>query len=871
MEMTKNKYLRIASIILFLCFMIFQTTTSMSQTSWSSQKLYKDWYLKQIIPQKELSFQLLDSANQLKGKGWLLISKMPMMVHDVLMTHNIIEQPWLPGKAEACKWVAETDWVYATRFLAEQGKIAFLHFEGLDTNVDIYLNGKWIGSNSNMHLPIRIEVTKLLKQDNSLVIHFHSVFRKVGEKYEVIREFRGNEVRRSTHNYDNYLGANPYFSRVGVFKEIYLETTGGNELTEVLVDASVNKELTEGNVNVKIDGTSKFKNASLQVTVTDADKKTVSRQLEPLSVYKGLFQSQINLSVPNPTLWWPRGYGKQPLYEVEVSLLSDNQIIQTVKRKVGFRKISQNGHLHFVVNNKPIMLLGANFVTPHWHTAVWDQERVEELFRMSENANFNTLRTWADVEAPHESFYQMADSLGFLIYNDIPQLYQDWQLPNQTPSEKTRQRILTETTYWVKKLKHHPSILLWCGGNEEPLWNDPKFNGFENRGPWAFEAISKEVGQICQSLDSARYYTPTSPFNTTEPNDPASETHGYTHLWFMPGYDYINFASEDTRIAAPTIHSLKKMIAPEDWWPKNYIPQITAENRVPFPKTWLKYAGEGSSFRKTGPIEQFYDPTDAESVVQRMGMAESLYYQQTIDRQRRGRPADDTTGVRRCGGYLAWKLNDSWPQIYSAKIDYFMEPYHAYYAIKRAFEPIKLSFEIGNYCWLWAINDSPNPVEGTVNIQLFHLDRNKVHQEITRKVMIPSGESKMVVRLDEAGIGLFRREHILSASLSNAAAEIIARTTSLTDIERHIAFPDAKLNVKVIKGALEITTDKFAHTVTLEGDENGEQLGWFFEDNYFDIMPGETKVVKILGKHSKGTITVKPWYSTTPTKVGWVR
>lgn len=856
----------IYSLILFIL-----TSFPGFSASWKSQQLDHGWKLRQIAALDRLPAYVLKDCEKMAGNDWLSISTMPAMVHDILIDHKIIEEPWLPNNAEACKWVAESDWLYAVNFKAEQTPSTFLSFLGLDTNVDIYLNGRLIGSNSNMHLPVRIDVTNQLKPTNSLVIHFHSVFKRMGEKVQIVNEFRGNEVRRSTHNYDNYLGANPYLSRVGVYDGIFLESTGGNELTEVVIGASLNSGLTEGSVQVELAGKIWMKNCSVQITVYDPKKQIVAQESRSVVAEEGEFNLRSNLSVPNPALWWPRGQGNQPLYQVGVALMAGNQQLQVVKKKVGFREITQNGHLHFVINHKPVMLYGANFVTPHWHTAVWDQQRVEELFRMSENANFNTLRTWADVEAPRDAFYQMADSLGFLIWNDFPQLYQSWQMPNVVPSEKSHQRILKETAYWVKKLKHHPSIFIWCGGNEEPLWNDPKFNGFDDRGPWAFEAISAEVGEICRELDSSRCYIPTSPYNTTEYNDPASETHGYTHLWFIPGYDYINFASEDTRIAAPTVSSLRKMIAPEDLWPENYNPAITHENRIPFPRTWLKYAGENSSFRKTGPIEQFYDPTDLESVVQRMGMAESVYYQQTIERQRRGRPADDVTGTRRCGGYLVWKLNDSWPQIYSAKIDYFMEPYHAYYAIRRALEPVKLTFEIGNYIWLWAINDTPTPLEGTVTIQLFHLDRNQVHQEITHKVNLLPGESKVIVRLDQDGIDIFRREHILSAILTKPDGEILTRTTSLIDIERRISFPDAKLNLQVKDGLLLITTDKFAHTVVLEGDANGDKLGWFFDDNYFDVMPGETKIVRILGRHTSGIISVKPWYSSQGAKISYIR
>ena len=204
-------------------------------------------------------------------------------------------------------------------------------------------------------------------------------------------------------------------------------------------------------------------------------------------------------------------------------------------------------------------------------------------------------------------------------------------------------------------------------------------------------------------------------------------------------------------------------------------------------------------------------------------------------------------------------------------MDYFLEPYHAYYTLRRAFAPVLLSFDIGTYIHLWAVNDTRETVSGTVRIQLFHLDRNAVRKEIVREVKVTPGTSAVVVRLDEAGIGAFRREHILFATLTDASGKVIARTTTLADIERRVAFPPAQLEVKVKDGALAITTDKFARSVTLNGDANGDELGWFFEDNYFDLMPGEVKTVKILGGHAKGRITVKPWYSPHTTIVDWKR
>jgi hypothetical protein len=158
-----------------------------------------------------------------------------------------------------------------------------------------------------------------------------------------------------------------------------------------------------------------------------------------------------------------------------------------------------------------------------------------------------------------------------------------------------------------------------------------------------------------------------------------------------------------------------------------------------------------------------------------------------------------------------------------------------------------------------------------VRIQLFHLDRNTVSKEVARDVLVEPGKSVVVVRLDEAGIAAFRREHVLFATLTGAGGRVIARASTLTDIERRVAFPEAKLTVKLIDGALAVTTDKFARTVTLEGDADGDPSGWFFEDNYFDLLPGEVKTVRVLGGRQQGRITVRPWYSPHAATVPWQR
>ena len=218
-----------------------------------------------------------------------------------------------------------------------------------------------------------------------------------------------------------------------------------------------------------------------------------------------------------------------------------------------------------------------------------------------------------------------------------------------------------------------------------------------------------------------------------------------------------------------------------------------------------------------------------------------------------------------------WKYNDSWPRVYSGKVDYFLEPYHAYYALRREYAPLMLSFDIDTYIYLWAVNDTRISVTGTAKIQLYHLERNEFRKEIVRDVTVAPGRSAVIVRLDQAGIRAFRKKHILFATLTDTSGHVLARANAFADIERRLTFPAAKLAVKVEKDHLVITTDKFARSIQLQGNANGDPFGWFFEDHYFDLFPGETKVVRILGKHPSGRISARPSYSSHTTTVDWKR
>ena len=408
----------------------------------------------------------------------------------------------------------------------------------------------------------------------------------------------------------------------------------------------------------------------------------------------------------------------------------------------------------------------------------------------------------------------------------------------------------------VKRLKHHPSILLWCGGNEMYWSRDMQY-----KGEYCFgEKIFCEVfPNVCRKLDLGRYYHRTSPFGGDFSNDPkGGDTHGYTHLWFVPGRDYPVFLSENCRVSAPELKTMKKMMKPEELWPAGYQNVSTKRKPLAWPDTWnLHNTNDGAV--KLGPVEHYYDAENAEELIYRIGMAHSEYIRREVERFRRGRSEADADKTRKTKGHLLWKFNNNSNIISYGVVDYFNEPMRAYYALKRAYEPFQISFSIGNHITLWAVNDTPEKKEGIVRAQLFSPGKNQVEDELEIPFSCCPDESVLIGDLD--AFGQFKKDCVLAAFAEDDRGNVMAESMDLVEMERRITFPGSgKLSCISEAGILVLKTDTFARCVELRGGEDGEEFGWIFEDNYFDLLPGVEKRIAVYGKHERGAVQIKPYY-----------
>ena len=153
-------------------------------------------------------------------------------------------------------------------------------------------------------------------------------------------------------------------------------------MSEIVAGTSINESFTEGTVTLDVSGRSRFKGIKTEVRLIGPDGRIEISSTNTSEVINGSFNFQSVLTIQDPDLWWPRGYGDQKLYKIEIDLLVNGIVHQKEYRTIGFRKITFPENLHFIVNGVPVFLRGGAWATPDLLSDVWDQEREEMLFSM---------------------------------------------------------------------------------------------------------------------------------------------------------------------------------------------------------------------------------------------------------------------------------------------------------------------------------------------------------------------------------------------------------------------------------------------------------------------------------------------------------
>lgn len=796
-----------------------------------------------------------------------------LQVQEVLLREGRIDREVLTGHTESCSWMAEKDWIYRCSFAALPGEgRTLLRFGGVDTAADVFLNGEHLAFHDDQFLPLQLDVTEKLREQNEVYVYFHSPLRVVRERLEALPEaVRGrmdpvSVLRKSSLDFGDFGGVK--LTTVGLFEDVALIRADRCLIEWTDVETTFNDRYDRAEIRLRTWVSGEAADVEMRCLLYGPDGQEAVRGAASFSGGA----AETLLTVSSPRLWWPKNYGDQPLYRLCVSLYAGDRLLDREEKTLGLRNLQISGDMRFRVNGKEIKLWGGNMVPMDGFTHRWNPQRSAQILALLENSNMNCLRIWGGGCPYGESFFEECDRAGIMIYHDF---YLNWAYYPET--EAYRRLYRREAEYHVRRLKHHACILLWSGGNETYMHNEE--NAYE-QPDMGYRPFKEDFAAVCRRLDPGRLYLTSSPCGGNYPSDPSEgDGHPLYYTYRHSVEKYPVFVSESARTSTGPLRSLLRFMKEEDIWPEGYVNQVTYPQteeqrqtylnatekffvplwkKVPIPQTWAKwsasfFAGESAA------VERFYEAHDAESLVYRYNAAYADFMRTYSEGVRRGKPHYDLTGRRRSNGYLLWKINDTWPQFYCSLIDYFLETYIPYYQVRRSFSPVLLSFETDDHILLWGVNDTAEEVRGELTVRGFSMAYNRVMQEMRLPVRLAPGESRVLTDLDE--ISPILREWAIYACLTREDGSVAARSDTFIELERYLMFPEARLDLSAEGDELVLTTDRFAHCVELTGNEDGDEFGWFFEDNYFNLFPFETKRVRILGRHHRGTVTAKAHYS----------
>ncbi|WP_405112884.1 glycoside hydrolase family 2 protein [Micromonospora sp. NBC_01405] len=605
----------------------------------------------------------------------------PGCVHTDLLAAGLIPDPYLDDNETALAWIGRTDWVYETTFDPPPGDAdrVDLACAGLDTVATVTLNGAEVGRTENMHRGHRFDVTSVLRPGaNTLTVRFDSPYRyaeahrdRLGDRPNAYPE-PFNFIRKTACNFGWDWG--PTVVTAGIWQDIALDAWSTARLATVRPLVTVADGVGRVELRVEVE-----RAAEEPVTV----RAEVAGVAAEAVVAAGQRTAALTVEVRDPALWWPRGYGEQPLHPLAVTLhAADGRKLDAWSRRIGFRTVrldtapDEHGSafaLH--VNDVPVFVRGVNWIPDDAFPNRVTRQRLAERFDQAAGANINLLRVWGGGRYESEDFYELADERGLLVQQDF--LFACAAYPEEEPF---RSEVEAEAREQVTRLTAHPSLVLWTGNNENIWgWHDWDWQEPLAGRTWGRGYYLDLLPRIVAELDPTRPYWPGSPWSGSpdgsggdevHPNDPA---HGTTHIWDVWNTDdytkyreYVpRFVAEFGYQAPPAYATLRRALSDD---PLAHDSPGMAHHQK---------AADGDAKLQRGLDAHLPPPADFDEWHYFTQLNQARAIQLGVEHFRSHRPV--------CMGTIVWQLNDCWPVTSWSAIDGDGRRKPLWYALRRAY------------------------------------------------------------------------------------------------------------------------------------------------------------------------------------------
>ena len=799
----------------------------------------------------------IHSSWQMRQAGWeeFLPASVPGSVYHDLMQNGKMDDPfWRDNFPKALKRM-DHDYEYKTEFAADKALLksdaVLLRFEGIDTVADVFLNGEKLGHTENMHRTFEFEVKDLLKEEgNELRVLLHSPTRFIKEEYKHSVADGSEEAMvgfanlRKTHCMFGW-DWGPRLPDAGLWRPVKLLGIEKARVDSVYVTQKHEGGKVTLHFDVDADVYDREALMGYTVLITDPDGKE--------TLCKG---SPEEIVIERPQLWWPNGFGAQPLYTVEVRLYAGGKQVDAWKKRIGLRTLTMHiekdaygESFAHEVNGVQVFAMGADYIPEDSIFPRINEARTRELLRQCKEAHFNTIRVWGGGYYPDDWFYDACDEMGLMVWQDFLFACAVYNL-----TDEFEDNIRAEFADNIKRLRHHASLALWCGNNEMEM--------FVERGLWVKTPIQKSdyvkmyeyiLPKVLKELDPQTFYWPASPSSGGGFDDPNGFDRGDVHYWDVwhgnvPFTDYrryyFRYLSEFGFQSFPSVETVKTFALPEDCNPFSYVMEKHQRNN----------AANGKIMNYLYQTYLYPTSFDAFVYASQLLQADAIRYGVEHFRRNRGR----------CMGAIYWQLNDCWPVISWASIDYCGRWKALHYAAKRFFRPLTLScaeeglltqnpninFERYEYeenalkkgMRLCVENETMLSHTVEVTWQLRRADASVIRQG-RETVTVEPLSSKWLEYEDFADADTFG-DYIAYQMTENGAPA--ASGTALFCAPKHFRFADPQLALRVEGDEIVVTAAAYARSVQILNADDTLRLS----DNFFDMNAGETRVRILSGQPS---------------------
>lgn len=798
----------------------------------------------------------------------VLKAKLPGDVHSALIKQGVIPDPYVGKNEELVQWVGEQDWVYSREFdvspeMLEYDSV-YLNLSMVDTFANVYINEQLAGDTANMFRRYRFEIKPFLKPGkNSIKILLFSPV-KIAEAKSLAQDY---PVPYSSNNLIPHMNLirkvqchagwdwGVCLLVMGVYGDLSIHGVNYARLEHVYTEQIHTKDACTVKVTAEIMA---LKDVDTYFNVKIGDQEKHAR----VKLRKGLNKVNSEIHIANPRLWWPVGYGEQPLYEMEIKTAG-----QKVKKKIGLRKLEvvneapfagQGKGLVFRINGVDVFCKGANWIPVDGLPERQTEEVYRDLLDSAVDANMNMLRVWGGGQYEKDIFYRLCDEKGILVWQDLMFACSLYPADNEFIKN-----VYQEVLYQTKRLRDHPSLVLWCGDNEVL----GALNWYEisrvNRDFYlaAYLKLNEALKQGVNEGDPTRIFWPSSPCGG--PGDFSSDNwvndqSGDMHFWsvwhgnkpFSAFYSASpRFCSEFGFQSFPSLTSVKKYIGEN-------------ESNVTSPGMEFHQRNYGGNARIVSTFCRYFRmPAKFEDYLYLSQLQQALAIKTAVEYWRHLKP--------RCMGTLYWQLNDNWPVSSWSSIEYGGKWKQLHYQAKRFYAPViglafqqKVRLMLSDKKWhnlekveVWCVSDLLKNATVRADVKLIDFN-GKVVKAWEKFISLPEQDKAPIVDFTINPENPKIRKMFLSIEIDAKSGNKTYQhsNTHFMVPYKNCELPDAKVKKVIMKVGkkwkIMLEADKPAFFVTLDSGK----IPGRFSDNSFTLLAGKDKIIEFFPKNPDITL-----------------